>query len=119
MRAAHSLKGAARIVNLRAAVGVAHALEDCFVAAQHGRLRLRQPQVDVLFQGVDLLGQLAKGTEASIARWETDRALEIEAFLQSLAEVITPEASANVPVAPLPTAHEKTSAASADSVSMW
>jgi two-component system sensor histidine kinase and response regulator WspE len=34
MRAAHSLKGAARIVNQPLAVQVAHALEDSFVAAQ-------------------------------------------------------------------------------------
>ena len=33
MRAAHSLKGAARIVDLADAVRVAHAMEDCFVAA--------------------------------------------------------------------------------------
>ncbi len=32
MRAAHSLKGAAQIVDLEAAVSVAHAMEDCFVA---------------------------------------------------------------------------------------
>ena len=31
MRAAHSLKGAARIVGLDAIVRVAHAMEDCFV----------------------------------------------------------------------------------------
>ena len=37
MRAAHSLKGAARIVGLDAAVRVAHAMEDCLVAAQKGR----------------------------------------------------------------------------------
>ena len=33
MRAAHSLKGAARIVGLDAAVRVAHAMEDAFVTA--------------------------------------------------------------------------------------
>ena len=33
MRAAHSLKGAARIVGLDVGVSVAHAMEDCFVAA--------------------------------------------------------------------------------------
>lgn len=91
MRAAHSLKGAARIVNLQAAVRVAHALEDCFVAAQRGSLRLLQPQVDVLFHGVDLLGQLAKGNENSIIRWETDRAGEIGSFLNSLTKVILPD----------------------------
>jgi two-component system sensor histidine kinase and response regulator WspE len=88
MRAAHSLKGAARIVNLQGAVEVAHALEDCFVAAQHGRLNLRQPQVDVLFQGVDLLSLLARGTETSIARWGIERAGEIQSFLSSLTKVL-------------------------------
>ena len=34
MRAAHSVKGAARIVGLEEAVQVAHVMEDCFVAAQ-------------------------------------------------------------------------------------
>ncbi len=34
MRAAHSLKGAARIVGRQTAVRVAHAMEECFVAAQ-------------------------------------------------------------------------------------
>ena len=38
MRAAHSLKGAARIVGLGVGVSVAHAMEDCFVAAQRGTL---------------------------------------------------------------------------------
>lgn len=89
MRAAHSLKGAARIVNLHAAVRVAHALEDCFVAAQHGRLCLGQPQVDALLQGVDLLAQLAKGNESSINDWEKERAEEISAFLASLAKVMS------------------------------
>jgi two-component system sensor histidine kinase and response regulator WspE len=91
MRAAHSLKGAARIVNLHNAVRVAHALEDCFVAAQNGKLTLRQPQVDVLFQGVDLLGQLAKSTETSMANWEADRSNDIEAFLAALGSGMAPE----------------------------
>ena len=90
MRAAHSLKGAARIVNLQAAVRVAHSLEDCFVAVQQGRVKLRQAQVDILFRGVDLLGQLAKGTESSITSWESERAAEIETFLTMLAEIISP-----------------------------
>jgi two-component system, chemotaxis family, sensor histidine kinase and response regulator WspE len=41
MRAAHSLKGAARIVGLAVGVRVANAMEDCFTTAQEGRLRLR------------------------------------------------------------------------------
>ncbi|WPH17635.1 hybrid sensor histidine kinase/response regulator [Variovorax paradoxus] len=63
MRAAHSLKGAARIVDIAAAVGVAHAMEDCFVAAQEGRLRLRQGHIDLLLGGVDLLARFAHSPE--------------------------------------------------------
>jgi len=40
MRAAHSLKGAARIVGVPVGVTLAHVMEDCFVAAQEGRLTL-------------------------------------------------------------------------------
>ena len=40
MRAAHSLKGAARIVGFDGAVGLAHGMEEVLVAAQHGRIRL-------------------------------------------------------------------------------
>ena len=64
MRAAHSLKGAARIVNLQTAVRVAHAMEDCFALAQQGKLELRQRETDSLFHGIDLLGQISKHTEA-------------------------------------------------------
>ena len=55
MRAAHSIKGAARIVGVEAAVQVAHAMEDCFVAAQKGAIALTSDAVDVLLGGVDAL----------------------------------------------------------------
>jgi two-component system sensor histidine kinase and response regulator WspE len=84
MRAAHSLKGAARIVNFQPAVPVAHAMEDCFVAAQKGLLKLGQTEIDVLFRGVDLLHQIAKGTEAEIAKWETDHPGQIDQYIKSL-----------------------------------
>lgn len=65
MRAAHSLKGAARIVGVDAAVEVAHSMESCFVAAQAGALLLERGHVDILLEGVDLLGQIAKAPEAA------------------------------------------------------
>ena len=55
MRAAHSLKGAARIVGLDNGVQVAHAMEDLLVAAQEGLLRLLPDHIDALLQGSDLL----------------------------------------------------------------
>jgi len=59
MRAAHSLKGAARIVDLHPAVRIAHAMEDCLVAAQEGRLRLQATDIDALLLGADLLQRVA------------------------------------------------------------
>ncbi|MHC5009941.1 MAG: hybrid sensor histidine kinase/response regulator [Planctomycetota bacterium] len=55
MRAAHSIKGAARIVNVEPAVRVAHAMEDCFVAAQEGRIVLESGAIDALLAGADRL----------------------------------------------------------------
>lgn len=66
MRAAHSLKGAARIVGLDAAVGLAHAMEDVFVAAQRGRIALAAAQVDRLLAGVDVFARLASVAPDSI-----------------------------------------------------
>jgi chemotaxis protein histidine kinase CheA len=63
MRAAHSIKGAAKIVGVEAAVQLAHVLEDCFVAAQDGRVRLTSDAIDVLLRGVDALNRLTPGSD--------------------------------------------------------
>lgn len=55
MRAAHSLKGAARIIGFDQGVKVAHAMEDCFVAAQHGTFTLNQEQIDAFLRDIDIL----------------------------------------------------------------
>jgi len=64
MRAAHSLKGAARIVGLDPAVRVAHALEDVFVAAGKGTFRVRPEHGDRILAGVDFLSAIAKADDA-------------------------------------------------------
>ncbi|MDR6708715.1 MULTISPECIES: hybrid sensor histidine kinase/response regulator [unclassified Novosphingobium] len=75
MRAAHSLKGAARIVGVHPAVTVAHAMEDIFVLAQGGQLRLAPAQIDLLLSGVDLLSALAgqgEGENFDEDIWQAD-----------------------------------------------
>ena len=79
MRAAHSLKGAARIVGHESAVLVAHELEECFVSAQEGRLDLTPQRVDVLLRAVDVL--------ASAASMDTDEAQRPETA-DAVAEVV-------------------------------
>jgi len=100
MRAAHSLKGAARIVGLNAGVEVAHALEDCFVAAQAGTIVLGQAQIDRLLEGVELLLRIAKTEDDDVDSWDGARRGEIEACRTSLLIVLEPTAAEQ----PLPAA---------------
>ncbi|MBS9477606.1 hybrid sensor histidine kinase/response regulator [Ancylobacter radicis] len=82
MRAAHSLKGSARIIELMPAVRVAHAMEEILVAAQHGTLRLTRGHIDALLGGVDLLALIADpATEADGAAVTA----QIDGFLAALA----------------------------------
>ena len=60
MRAAHSIKGAARIVQIDEVVNLAHRMEDCFVAAQSGKITLNTSQIDILLHAVDLLITIAE-----------------------------------------------------------
>jgi two-component system sensor histidine kinase and response regulator WspE len=84
MRAAHSLKGAALIVGVAAGVSITHAMEECFVAAQHGRITLHQGHIDELLRGVDLLQQMARTVEQDMGRWEAPNFGEVEVFLDAL-----------------------------------
>jgi len=71
MRAAHSLKGAARIVGLDPAVRVAHALEDVFVAAGKGTFRVKPEHADRILAGIDFLSAIAKSDDAlaPVSEW--------------------------------------------------
>lgn len=84
MRAAHSLKGAARIVGLNAGVDIANAMEDCFVAAQRGKVMLRQKHVDLLLRGVDLLNRIANLPEATVQQGDGEKLPEVSEFLGNL-----------------------------------
>jgi two-component system sensor histidine kinase and response regulator WspE len=100
MRAAHSLKGAARIVGLNAAVVVAHAMEDGFVAAQRGRLRIGQAHIDLMLRGLDLLVQIANTPEAEAASWQDAEAPAAQAFVADLTAALAAPAPAPAEVAP-------------------
>ena len=100
MRDAHSIKGAARLVGLQAAVDVAHVIEDAFVAAREGRLALTSSLVDVLLAGVDLLGRVAQFDVPADARVSPEQvAATVERIKQ--ASTSQPQVAA-VPAAPAP-----------------
>lgn len=91
MRAAHSLKGAARIVNQETAVGVAHAIEDCFVAAQHQKITLGQRELDLLFQGVDLLLRISRQSGQETIQSESGLEENVRTFIAELAQITAKE----------------------------
>ena len=98
MRAAHSLKGAARMVDLDAAVVVANKLEDVFVAAQEGALVLLPEHVDVLLHGVDLLHRIAQAPDGKIEAEKSGRADGVQQFIRDLDKVRADDPSEAVKV---------------------
>jgi two-component system sensor histidine kinase and response regulator WspE len=105
MRAAHSLKGAARIVGLDPAVRVAHALEDVFVAAGKGSFRVRPDHADLLLAAIDFLSSIARADDALTA--DSPWAGRAETIVGQLAAVLAaPDAplSAPAPASPVPAA---------------
>ncbi|BAY57745.1 multi-sensor signal transduction histidine kinase [Leptolyngbya boryana NIES-2135] len=84
MRAAHSIKGAARIVGIDAAVGLAHTMEDCFVAAQNRSLTLTAELVDSLLSGVDLLQYLSQVSDQDLPNWIEHHQAAIAAVQSSI-----------------------------------
>ena len=112
MRAAHSIKGAAAIVGLQVVVQLAHGMEDSFVAAQHGRLKLTPERVDVLLSGVDLIVQLSRLDDAGAEAWLAANAAQIDRTLNAIAGIAElpelPALPAAPPAAPAPAPAEVT-----------
>ncbi len=89
MRAAHSLKGAARIVGLDAAVQIAHVMEDCFVAAQSGDIALDSPdKIDVMLRAIDLLARISQIHETEIENWLPTHRSEVESLETAILAII-------------------------------
>jgi len=92
MRAAHSLKGAARIVGLDAAVRIAHVMEDCFVAAQSGSIALDSPdKIDVMLRAIDLLARISQIPETEIENWLPVNRSQIESLETAILAIINNE----------------------------
>ncbi|MFJ2283543.1 hybrid sensor histidine kinase/response regulator [Pseudomonas sp. NPDC087803] len=94
MRAAHSLKGAARIVGIDSGVSVAHVMEDCLVSAQEGRLLLRPEHIDALLQGTDLLMRIATPANAP-------QPADIEAYVALMGQLLDPSAPPAIAAPPM------------------
>ncbi|HEY4177786.1 MAG TPA: Hpt domain-containing protein [Kofleriaceae bacterium] len=128
MRAAHSIKGAARVVGLDIAVALAHVMEDCFVAAQNGRIVLGAADIDILLRATDIVLAIAANVSA-MEQWEAQNTDRVAALVRDVEGIIhagmrrktdaAAEAAEPVPKKPLPlsepivVAHERPERANA------
>lgn len=109
MRAAHSIKGGARVVELDAVVQIAHLMEDCFVAAQKNRLSLTSDHIDVLLTGVDMLTRIANVTGQGATEWLAEHQEVIVELTSAIVSILRGETAQPValqkggqPTAPVP-----------------
>jgi len=105
MRAAHSIKGGARVLGLDVAVRAAHVMEDCFVAAQKGTVFLGSDQIDILLRIVDILTQLAHSLSEGETDWLSRHREEIDRLVGAISSIIDGETA--IPVSPIETPSPK------------
>ena len=111
MRAAHSIKGAARIISLDAAVELAHVMEDCFVAAQNQKITLQPNHIDILLQGVDLLAGLYQKDLEQLGEWLETTQAAFKVTGQNIAAILNPQVVPTVMTTPVSTPVTKSTAA--------
>ena len=87
MRAAHSIKGAARVVGVDVAVGLAHVMEECLVRAQRGTVTLVPSTIDALLSGSDLLLQIAEAAGDGMAAWLEANQPRLEAMTRTFEDI--------------------------------
>jgi two-component system sensor histidine kinase and response regulator WspE len=83
MRAAHSLKGAARIIGLDSAVKLAHAMEDLLSAAQKGTHSLTEADFDLLLSANDIFSGLAACEPIEIPAALAEQSTRVEQLVES------------------------------------
>ena len=105
MRAAHSIKGAASIVGLEMIVQLAHGMEDAFIAAQAGKLKLTPNRVDALLAAVDLIVQCSR-VNGDLDAWLAANSAQVSKTMNDvqgiafLPEPIVPPSAVATPPAP-------------------
>ncbi len=101
MRAAHSIKGAARIVGLSAAVSLAHATEEVFRVWREDRLAQPAAAIDPLLRATDVFVALGGKSVAALGAWTARELADIEHATAALDRALGAPIAAAIP-APAP-----------------
>lgn len=87
MRAAHSIKGAARMIGIEGVVKLSHVMEDVFVAAQHKKIKLLKESIDQIFTCNDLLQQIESLDPDEISLWTNENTDNLNKFIHLLNQI--------------------------------
>jgi two-component system, chemotaxis family, sensor histidine kinase and response regulator WspE len=90
MRAAHSLKGAARMTGLDSVVGLAHAMEDILSAVQNGKRTLHDSEIDLLLRANDVFTRAADVPASDIPAAFAMSAAEMRTLVEELGRAPAP-----------------------------
>jgi len=87
MRAAHSIKGAAKMIGIEGVVKLSHVMEDVFVAAQDKKIKLFKESIDQLFTCNDLLQQIEFLNPDEISNWTQNNTENLNHFIELLNKI--------------------------------
>ncbi len=90
LRALHSIKGAARMLDAGAVVRIVHALEEFLLAAQQGGLVLDARAIDLLLAQGDMIQHIVGHDEAQILAWEQNHEAELAQLQHQLESLLQP-----------------------------
>lgn len=100
MRSAHSIKGAARLVNVDIAVKLSHIMEDCFVAAQESKIRIQAEHIDIFIQAIDFLKSIGKMSAELIDNPSTETLNSLQALTSNIDSILRSANTPEIPSAP-------------------
>lgn len=96
MRAAHSIKGAARVLNLNPIVHLVHMMEDCFTLIQHQESEMPVEKIDQLLRSVDFLSRLSKTSLKEVNSWLSSQLPFIDSLIEELSTTAPKEVSTSI-----------------------
>ncbi len=98
MRAVHSIKGAARIIELYDIVGLTHAMEDVLVRIQDDNtISLPHSTIDVLLGACDLLQALISSQDSEVDQWLAGNRETLAAYIERLSDEAAGASAGPVP----------------------
>ena len=88
LRSAHSIKGAAKVIELPSIVKLAHVMEDFFAAVQSGQVIIISDYIDVILNAVDILSRLSQQDMSNLDSWIKEQEPLIDGIEESLRGII-------------------------------